>query len=218
MKLKGQKLMIVGINGSGKSVCGTHIAENQFKRFIFFSPHEADLKDAPKGSIPIMAEKMNKEELDMVFFNAKQLCDKRQIDGIIVDDVDTFLKDEADIKACPNINHALINHRHYGEKSKKDQWGLGIIFMSRRPQNVPSSLFEICEYNIYFSCPTSDNVKRKLNAIDEDLYAMVNQLEYKSFKFVIKEIGKKPERKNPINLNSKQLNKEQQPNGKKKTD
>lgn len=200
--IKAQKLMIVGINGSGKSNAGYYIASKQFRRFILLTPHQEDLKTAPKNAIPVLAVDLDEKELDSIFEVAKQLANERKIDGIMVDDLDVFIKDEADLKKCPHLKDALINHRHWGKKNKEDKNGLGIIFMSRRPQNVPASLFEICEYNMIFSSPTSDNVKRKYNAIHEGLYEQVQTLKYKEYKFVVKKVGEVPQVLDPLPLHN----------------
>lgn len=198
MNIKAQKLMIVGINGSGKSNAGYYVADKQFKRFILLTPHGEDIKEAPKSAIPVLAMEMTPAELQRVMESVRELAKERKIDGVLIDDIDAFISDENDLKKVPTLKDALINHRHWGKKSKQDKFGLGMIFMSRRPQNVPSALFEICEHNYFFSSPTSDNVKRKYSAIDSDLYEMVQGLEYKKYGFIYKEIGKPPIRCNPL--------------------
>lgn len=206
INIKAQKLMIVGINGSGKSNAGFYIASKQFKRFILVTPHEEDIRDAPKNAICVLVKELSPQELNIIMDSVKLLAEERKIDGVLLDDIDAFLTGENDLAKCPSLKIALINHRHYGKKNKEDKFGLGMIFMSRRPQNVPSALFEICEHGFYFSSPTSDNIKRKFSAIDYRLYEMVNNLKYKSFKFVYKELGKPPIVCKPLPLFTKKLN------------
>lgn len=202
INVKAQKCIIVGVNGSGKSVAGFHIASKQFKRFILFTPNSEDIKHAPKNAIPVVAVRMTPEELNAVFLSAKKLAQERKIDGILIDDTDSFVTGEADLQKAPALKDALVNHRHFGKKHKEDKFGLGMIFMSRRPQNVPSALFEICEHSIFFSSPTSDNIKRKYNGIDSELYEMVHKVKYKSYKFVYKALGDRPKICAPFPLTS----------------
>lgn len=65
--------------------------------------------------------------------------------------------------------------------------------MSRRPQNLASKVFEICEYNVFFAIPMSDNVLRKLRAVHRDLEEPVRALKKKEHKFVMIETGFDPQ-------------------------
>ncbi len=201
--IRAQKLMLCGINGSGKTNAGFYLSNKQFKRFVFFTPHVEDIDEAPKNAIKVPATKLTAEELEEVAQSVKRLAMERKIDGFVVDDLDVFIKDENDLLKAPTFKDLMINHRHWGKKSKEDPFGLGLICMTRRPQNVPASVFENFEYYMFYSSPTSDNVKRKYNAIHKDLYEQVQELVYKEYKFVIKRVGEDPKTFDPLPLSNK---------------
>lgn len=210
LDIRAKKLMLCGINGSGKTNAGFYIAGKQFKRFVFLTPHIEDLAEAPKNSIKIPATSLNPEELEAVAQAVKVLANERKIDGFMVDDLDVFIKDENDLAKAPTFKDLMINHRHWGKKNKEDPFGLGLICMTRRPQNVPASVFENFEYYMFYSSPTSDNVKRKYNSIHKNLYEMVQTLKYKEYKFVVKKVGDDPKVYPPLplaNSTNHQLNK-----------
>ena len=63
--------------------------------------------------------------------------------------------------------------------------------ITRRPQNLPTQIYEEFHHMILFSFE-SPNVTKKLNAMYKDLGEMTKRLKFNEHKFIIKTVGEAP--------------------------
>jgi len=81
-----------------------------------------------------------------------------------------------------SFNDIVINHRHYN---------LFVIMITRRPQDIPTKIFESSKYIITFSLQGANTIT-KFNNIYKGFGDKILQLKYDKHEFLIKEIGKPP--------------------------
>lgn len=193
MIIKEQKTVIVGLNGSGKTEFGKYLVAKSFKRAVWVLVNNDDLKDMPKNvSVVISTDSLNRtKELDGIVKSVIELAKEGKVDGLIIDEADLFLGDNHEVMRSPHVRDLIVLQRHHG---------LGIIAMSRRPQDLPTKLYETADNVIIFASRNSDNVDKKLKAIDRELPAMVQKLKKGDFKFIVSTIGEKPILFNRISL------------------
>lgn len=191
VKFKNNKTIITGMNGSGKTEFGKHIAKNFFKRPIWVLVNIDDLKGMPKNVEPVLMAQRSTEELNDIVGTTIQLAKEKKVDAIFIDEADLFINDNTDLKKNKHLNDIIILQRHHG---------LAIVAMTRRPANLPTMLFETSDNVIIFASPRSDNVDRKLKSLDRELPTMVSTLRKGDFKFITFVVGEKPKFNNPIPL------------------
>ena len=86
--------------------------------------------------------------------------------------IDLFLKSMVAIS--PNMTDLILNHRHYN---------LALIFITRRPQSIPTEIVESCE-NIFCFKIEGENVERKLKAIHPDFQILLPKLDKEKYNFL----------------------------------
>ncbi len=171
LNLSGKKIAILGIQGSGKTVFAQNLAKD-FKAIVY-TPHIEEWKSI-KANVAQFNDFLNDfEKFCMAIKRSKYKL-------IVIDEFDMLFSKGAMIKF--HANDLFINHRHYDKI---------VAVLSRRPQDIPTKIFESCHYIAAFSLEGFNAIKR-LNEIREGFGEMVSNLEYGSFKFVLKEIGKEP--------------------------
>lgn len=201
INLKNTKILVFGIQGSGKTELAKHLT-NFFKKPYWYLMHLDDMKNMPKKVKIIKADKMDIYELDEIFKSAIEMGKKGELDLLVVDEADMFLKSTL----LQNTNDAVINHRHYN---------FAIMFITRRPQDIPTKIVESSEHTFIFAVPNSDNVDRKLKALDKDIIPMMKQdifneqgvrtdtvfnVSKDKHNFIHKRLGEKPVFMKPIKL------------------
>jgi len=179
MDFSNQKVVICGLQGSGKTTLAKKLVMN--KRTLVYTPHLDEWEDMPDN---IILYKWRNFYTDVEEFLkiAKKLGLKREIDGVVIDEFDMLFKSNWDINKIEILNDITINHRHYN---------LFVIGITRRPQDVPSKIFESSKYIISFALQ-SPNAIRKFNEIYTKMGDMIKKLDYYKHEFLIKEIAKEP--------------------------
>lgn len=190
INLKNVKTIICGIQGSGKTQLALHLTR-QFKKPVWYLVHEDDLKYIPSHVAVVKAEKRNLSELNEVIGSIIALAKQNKVDAIFIDEMDLFIVNNMDITEYNHINDLFINHRHYG---------LAVIGITRRPQDVGTKYVESCEHIFIFALENSDNVRRKMNSIHEDLEDMRRTLTRDNHNFIHKRVGESPQLMKPIKL------------------
>ena len=122
-------------------------------------------------------------------FKGEAVSQAKKIDCFVLDEADMFFRTNYDL--CVNLNDLIINHRHYGN--------LAMVFISRRPQDIPTKIVESCFYQIIFLVEGA-NVFRKFENIHPKLFELLEKLDYEKHNFIVKELGKAPYLCNPIKL------------------
>ena len=179
MNLKNVKSCVFGIQGSGKTYFVENFIIPNFKNPFVYRIHREDFIKTKKNVLVYDGE-ANNQELEVVAKKVIQFGKEKKIDVFILDETDLFLKN---IIAVPkNMTDLILNHRHYN---------LALIFISRRPQSIPTEIVESCENIITFKIE-GENVERKFKAIHPDFPALLSQLDKDKHNFILKELGKAP--------------------------
>lgn len=196
LKIKEQKTVIVGLNGTGKTELGKHLAEKSFKRIVWVLVNADDAKNMPSNVTMVLSiDSLNRtKELNEIIGNVVKLAKQGKVDGLVIDEADLFLSDNFEVNKSPHVKDLIVLQRHHG---------IGVICMSRRPQDLPTKLYETSDNVIIFASRNSDNVDKKFRAIDKELPELVNGLKKGDFKFIVSVAGEKPALMNPIPLDVK---------------
>lgn len=181
-----KKLLFYGLPGTGKSYAAREISR-QFKCLLYTSKYVKEDRDfllwgTEKVIVPRQPFDFVKEfPLWCVF--AKRMVAAKIIDCFIVDDFDLVFPNGNWSLAPPQLMDLIINHSHYG---------LTLMFVTRRPQDLPTKVYEQCEIHFGFNVD-APNVIKKLNEYYEGYGDMVRDLPYGGHDFVFKMIGRPPE-------------------------
>lgn len=179
MDFKGRKIDIFGIQGSGKTHFARRFIQN-FKKPIVYGVHPEDFERPdvkcylykPKGDVVA--------EFPTFFKNALSGAKRGRFDAIFIDEADMFFRENYELDK--DMNDAVLNHRHYD---------LSLVFISRRPQDLPTRIVESSHYLIIFK-QEGANAMKKFDDIDVRIRPLVEQLSFERHDFVIKELGKPP--------------------------
>ena len=180
IRLKNVKTCVFGIQGSGK----TYIVENHllksFKHPFVYRIHKEDFVNTKSNVYVYDAVDTSLKELEDTAKKIKILGQQKKIDCFVLDEADLFLKSMVAIS--PKMTDLILNHRHYN---------LALIFITRRPQSIPTEIVETCENIICFKVE-GENVERKLRAIHPDFQTLLPKLDKDKYNFILKELGKAP--------------------------
>lgn len=176
MDLTGKKIGIFGIQGSGKTILARKLIRS-FRKPIVYEVNPDFRNDncmiyKPANLTPAL--------LDAFCGKVKQLALKKKCDCFVIDEFDMFC--QGNLSIPPNLNDLVLNHRHYG---------LAIIFISRRLQDIPAKIVESCHHLFVFKIEGLNAVQR-LKGIHPDFEQMMSQLDYNKHNFIHKELGNAP--------------------------
>jgi len=202
MKLKEVKTCVFGIQGSGKTYFTENYLLKNFKHPFVYRIHHEDFKNTKSNVYVYDAKDTSLKELEDTAIIVKQYGQAKLIDCFVLDEADLFLKNMVAIS--PKMTDLILNHRHYG---------LAMIFITRRPQSIPTEVVESCENIICFKIE-GENVERKFSAIHPDFKTLLPKLDKDKYNFILKELGKAPKIYDKVERvsfvkNNKQLNKNQ---------
>lgn len=179
LKINNQKLMVMGLQGSGKTHYSREIIKRNNYNVLVYSPHQHDFKNEPDNFIYFKFYDFVKDFEGFCKY-AIELGKQKLIDGVLIDEFDLILKNNYDLKQ--NTTDLFINHRHYN---------VFLIAVSRRPQDIPAKIFESAKYMVCFALQ-GENVKTKFNNIYKGFGDMILNLNYETHEYIFKEIGKPP--------------------------
>lgn len=180
------KITIGGIQGSGKTEYAKHLAKQFKKVFVLTSNF-----DWENENVYLRRTSNTREELDKFCDAIKRLFESEEFDSVdlvIFDDADLLFTSNYDIPKSLKDLH--INHRHYK---------LALMFITRRPQDIPTPIVESSHYNFVFKVE-GDNIKKKYNNIDHRIWFLMEQLKYKDYRCVVKPLGEQPLIQEKINI------------------
>lgn len=181
INLKDAKTTVLGIQGSGKTILAKELIK-QFKHPLIYGVHLYEWQQA-KDNVVVY----NPFDYSLETFNsfAGDLINgiksrNYNYDALVVDEADMFFRTNFNINK--NINDLFINNRHYG---------LAIIFVTRRPQDISTKIYEQSEHIFIFAIE-GVNVKMRLENLHEQMKALLPQLHKDKHNFIYKRIGENP--------------------------
>lgn len=182
--IKDVKTCIMGIQGSGKTELGKKFAEDM-KKSIWVLINLDDAKGMPKNVKLVSLPKKSFEEMDELCKVVIDLGKQNKCNCLIIDEADMLIpKNIEKLQKFRSIHDLLINHRHYG---------LAVVFMTRRPQDLITLVVESSEHSFIFALPNSDNIYRKMKHLDDSIPEMMkDNLTKANHRFIHKKLGDKP--------------------------
>jgi len=177
MEFKQQKISIFGIQKSGKSFLAKKLLQF-FDSPVVFAPHRDDYADVARCFVyvPKDAEREFRGLCNKVLEWAKA----GKCDCFCIDEADMVVRGNWDMN--PALNDLILNHRHYN---------LALIFISRRPQDIPTKIVESCHYLFIFKLE-GENALKKFRNIDRAVFDLFPSIEYGKFNFIVKPVGEPP--------------------------
>lgn len=184
--IKGSKCAFLGLQGSGKTYAAFKVCEVNNYRTLVATPNRHDVEGRTDNFYLYNPFPRTADEVEKFWLHAKQLALKGQIDVVLFDEMDMIFRNNFDLGK--NSVDAFANHRH---------WGLGIIGIARRAQDIPSYFMESCKFVFAFALQ-GENVRRKLNGMYKGFGDMVLSLNYEAHEYAVKMIARPPEKKGAI--------------------
>jgi len=181
INLKNVKTCVFGIQGSGKTYLVEHKLLKNFKHAFIYQIHPEDFTTAKQHYVYKYNEKsLNISHLEKTVKIVKELGKQKKIDCFVLDEADLFLKSGFAIPK--NMTDLILNHRHYN---------LALIFISRRPQSIPTEIVESSEHLFIFKIE-GENVERKFKAIHPKIMELMPQISKEKHNFIYKHLGEEP--------------------------
>ncbi len=179
-KVQNKKVCVFGIQGSGKTQFVKRLILDEFKKPIVYRMSE-DF-DKMLNKIHLYVPQPNKEMDEFEFFSkyVLNLAQQKKIDCVVIDEADLFFQSNWHINE--HFRNLVLKHRHYG---------VSIILISRRPQDIPTVVVESSYYLVVYKLQGVNAIK-KFKEIHKDLSDSIESLDYEKFNFVVQEIGKDP--------------------------
>lgn len=192
--MKETKIFIAGIQGSGKTYFAANKLIPMYDNPIIYGVHPIDYKDC-KGII-VVPSNYTTDELDRTAAIIKMKALKGECDCFVIDEADWFLCNNLEgLKKYSSLYDLIINHRHYkkGYPTINDEKlkGLGLIFITRRPQSIPTEVMESCEHIFCFAIE-GDNVMKKFKSIHPKFEELIPRLSKNKHNFIYKKLGNPP--------------------------
>jgi len=177
INLKAKAIVIAGIQGTGKTYLVKYLS--RFFNAMVYSPYAEEW--AIEDVIYVHTSDFIKE-FPIWCSKAVSLAKKDKINLFIIDDADLIFRTHFDV--CQSFRELHIKRRHLGS-------GLALAYCTRRPQDIPTKIYGSCEFWALFS-NNSPQVIDLLNKLHTGLGDKVSTIDYQSFQFLLKEIGKEP--------------------------
>jgi len=169
--LQNKKILIAGIQGSGKTYLARQLAKTMLT--MVYTPHWGEW----------LNDKVVLIKTDDFVANFPLWCQifkTSKCEMLVVDEADLLFTKHWETNNA--VRDLVINHRHYGKS---------LVFVTRRPQDIPANLYGTFEILCLFSIE-SPQVIILLNRYYAGLGDMVKNLPYGSHQFVFKQIGGEP--------------------------
>lgn len=186
MDVKNCKICLFGLQGSGKSFFAENYLLDKFKYPVVYLMHKEDFQrrgnhvkaiipQDEHGNVDTSAKTLNQWSKKI-----KEWAIQGKTDAFVIDEADLFIpKDFRGLQKYSYFHDIIINHRHYN---------LSIIFITRRPQELPTMITEQSAHYFIFHI-AGKNVKEHLNRIYDNLGYLASQLKRKDYKFIHLEFG-----------------------------
>lgn len=187
MDIKSHKTCVFGIQESGKTYFAQKGLAQQFDNPLIFVVNKDDVPgwtEIPNSHVYVAENRLAiGAEFEKFMAQAHKWAMEGKIDAIFIDEADLFFNSNYDLN--PVVLDFVLNHRHIGEN------GTALVFMTRRPQDIPTKIVESSKFLFIFKLEGANAVKR-FNEIDSRIPPLIELIDYKKHNFVVKEIGKDP--------------------------
>ena len=177
---RNHKVSICGLQGSGKTYYAKELVKQNNLKVLVFSPHKHDFENEPDNFYVYEPFSAQPTEIEKFLRYAKELCQKGIIDGVFMDEFDMLFQSNFMIGTV--ATDVFANHRHYE---------MAIILITRRPQDVPTKVFEACKFIVAFSLQ-GENVRKKFNGLYKGMGEEIITLNYDTHEYILKEIARPP--------------------------
>jgi len=178
--IKDKKCVVCGLQGGGKTFYAKEVIRRNNYKVLVYSPHYYEFESENDNFVYFQGFPANFQNF---FYYAKELARKGYIDGVFIDEFDVVFRNNFDINQ--QIQDIFANHRHYG---------MFLLGITRRPQDIPSVFMESSAYIISFALQ-GENVRRKFNGIFKGFGDMViDNLSYDNYEYAIKQIAMPPKK------------------------
>lgn len=176
MELAGKKFGVFGLGGSGKSFFLEHLLKQFRTPFIYRTT--GDFDNVENAIIFKPTDKYL--DMDLFLLSARKLAINGKIDAILIDDAEIFMTDTR-LKQGIMLEMQTM-HRNYG---------LAFGISSKRPQNLPSSIFDSC-YAVFLFSIEAPSAVRKFVDFHPGYADLIPRLDYARHNFIAKETGHAP--------------------------
>lgn len=177
MDLKEKKIGVFGINGSGKTYFVRRLLQN-FKAPLVY--RITDDFDNEPNNVKIFKPTDYYQDLDLFLHTAKSWGRAKKIDCVVLDEFDLFTG--RFIEQGSPLNELIALHRHDN---------LSMIFISRRPQDVPAKVYQNLHHLFVFATEGTGAVKN-LRELHPDFEVLLPQVSLERHNFVYKQHGMPP--------------------------
>lgn len=178
LNLLKKRILIAGIHQSGKTYLAKELSRS-YKTAVY-TPYPEEWKSE---NVILFNPHDFLNEFPFWCSKAMQLARDNKINLFIVDDADLLFKTHFDVSY--EVRQLVISNTHLGK------YGLALAFVTRRPQDIPTRIYGICEYMALFTIDSPHAIKL-FNDFSEKLGEQVKAIPYGSHQFILKEIGQKP--------------------------
>jgi len=172
------KVLVAGLQGSGKTYLAKKIIKDSGLRTLVYTPHGDEWDKSDDVYLVKPDDFINDFEEWCKF--VKVNAEEGKISCFMIDELDLIFKHHFD--SSPVFRDLVINHRHYD---------LRIIGVTRRIQDIPTNIYNTFEVLCLFKIE-APQVKDLLNRYHEGLGDMVYNLDFEKHEFVVKKIGQAP--------------------------
>lgn len=173
------KICIIGMQGAGKTELVKKLVK-QFKKPLVYGVYPEEWKN--EDVVIYKPSDFSINAFEKFSFDLIQLQTKNKTyDCLIIDDADLFFNKNS-LSLFPNINRLIISQR---------QLKLSLIFISKRPQNLSTKIYENSDY-IFIFAVEGVNVKKYLLNLHDEMINLLGFLSREKHNFILKEIGKEP--------------------------
>lgn len=184
-RMRGRKVFIGGIQGSGKTQAAKYIVRNCFNNAIMlrFTPDFDNVKNIDRVQREGDAVEQLRGIARYLIADGKRYMEegkKPRYDCWVIDEADLVMK--SGLLQLDELHDIVAMHRHYD---------LAVIFVTRRPQDIPAKIVESCQFQMYFKIE-GKNVRSHIESIDPRIIEQLDLISYQDYRFVLKEIGKEP--------------------------
>jgi len=177
INLKAKAIIIAGIQGTGKTYLVKYLS--RFFNAIVYSPY---YEEWANEDVAFVKTTDFIKEFPTWCSKFVDLAKRNKINLVIIDDADLIFRTHFDV--CQSFRELHIKRRHLGS-------GVALAYVTRRPQDIPTKIYGSCEFWALFS-NNSPQVIDLLNKLHNNLGDLVASLNYESYEFLLKEIGKEP--------------------------